>query len=149
MAQFAPPPQTQPPVTLPPTTLPPVTAPPITAPPHTPPPTPPPPVNEEPAVRRVITDYKRALESKDLGLFKAIKPNISADDEKKLRDSFGNIRTWEVAIDIESVHMDGDRAVVKVSRRDTVNGQRTQPQSQTFTLVKGGGSWTIRDIGRD
>lgn len=149
MAQFAPPPQTQPPVTLPPTTLPPVTAPPVTTPPHTPPPTPPPPVNEEPAVRRVITDYKRALESKDLGLFKAIKPNLSADDEKKLRDSFGNIRTWEVAIDIESVHMDGDRAVVRISRRDTVNGQRTQPQSQTFTLVKGGGSWTIRDIGRD
>jgi len=149
MAQFTPP--TQPPMTLPPTTQPPITAPPATVPPHTQPPptTPPAPVNEEPAVRRVITDYKRALESKDLGLFKAIKPNLSAEDEKKLRDSFGNIRTWEVAIDIDSVRMEGDRAVVKVSRRDTVNGQRTQPQAQTFTLVKGGSGWTIRDIGRN
>lgn len=150
MAQFTPPP-TQPPMTLPPATQPPVTAPPATAPPHTQPPVtaPPPPVNEEPAVRRVIGDYKRALESRDLGLFKSVKPNTSADDEKKLRDSFGNIRSWEVAIDIDSVRIEGDRAVVKVSRRDTVNGQRTQPQAQTFTLVKGGGGWTIRDIGRN
>jgi serine/threonine protein kinase/tetratricopeptide (TPR) repeat protein len=153
-ARFPPPtqpPMTQPPMTQPPATQPPVTAPPVTAPPHTTPPVtaPPPPVNDEPAVRRVITEYKRALEGRDLGLFKAVKPNTSADDEKKLRDSFNNIRSWEVAIDIDSVRIEGDRAVVKVSRRDTVNGQRTQPQSQTFTLVKGGGGWTIRDIGRN
>jgi tetratricopeptide (TPR) repeat protein len=151
MARFTPPPATQPPITHPPPTQPPVTAPPATAPPHTPPPVtaPPPPVNEEPAVRRVITEYKRALEGRDLGLFKAVKPNTSADDERKLRDSFDNIRSWEVAIDIDSVRIEGDRAVVKVSRRDTVNGQRTQPQGQTFTLVKSGGGWTIRDIGRN
>ena len=138
-------------MTLPPTTQPPVTAPPATAPPPTQPPVTSAPVtiNEEPAVRRVIGDYKRALEGRDLALFKSVKPNTSADDEKKLRDSFGNIRSWEVAIDIETVRIEGDRAVVKVSRRDTVNGQRTQPQTQTFTLVKGGAGWTIRDIGRN
>jgi len=149
MAQFTPPPPTQPPVTLPPATQPPVTAPPITAPPPTRPPATAPPttVNEEPAVRRVIGEYKRALENRDLGLFKAIKPNTSPEDEKKLRDSFGAIKSWQVGITIDSVQLDGDQALVRVSRRDTVNGQNTRPQSQTFTLVKVPGGWTIRDIG--
>jgi tetratricopeptide (TPR) repeat protein len=150
MAVYTPPPTTlappPPPTTLAPTPPPTVATLPATLPPAT---TLPAVVNDEPAVRRVIGDYKRALESRDLGLFKAVKPNTSADDEKKLRDSFGNIRTWEVGIDIDSVQIQGDRAVVKVSRRDTVNGQRTPPQTQTFTLVKGGGGWTIRDIGRN
>jgi tetratricopeptide (TPR) repeat protein len=151
-----PPPVTVAQVTLPPTTLAPPPPPTTLAPPPPPPPTTLPPtttlpavVNDEPAVRRVIGDYKRALENRDLGLFKSVKPNTSPDDEKKLRDSFGNIRSWEVAIDIDSVQIQGDRAVVKVSRRDTVNGQRTQPQTQTFTLVKSGSAWTIRDIGRN
>jgi tetratricopeptide (TPR) repeat protein len=147
VAQFTPPPPTLPPTPPPPTTLAPTPPPPpTTLPPTT---TLPAVVNDEPAVRRVISDYKRALETRDLVLFKSVKPNTSPDDEKKLRDSFGNIRSWEVAIDIDSVQIQGDRAVVKISRRDTVNGQRTQPQSQTFTLVKSGSGWTIRDIGRN
>jgi hypothetical protein len=134
------------PVTVPPTTIPPTTQAPVTMPPVTVPPTTLP-VSEEPAVRRVIADYGRALQSKDLALFRSIKPNLSGQEEDKLRASFANIKDWRVNIAISSVVIDGNQATVRATRNDTVNGK---PMSihQTFVLTRGAGGWTIREIGQ-
>ena len=137
------------PVTVPPTTVPPTTLAPVTQPPVTVPVTAPPtmPVSEEPAVRKVIAEYGRALQNKDLALFRSVKPNLSGTEEDKLRASFANIKDWRVNISISSVVIDGGQATVHASRNDTVNGKAVTLH-QTFTLTKGPAGWTIRSIGQ-
>ena len=129
-------------VTLPAVTLPPVTAPagaaePVAA-----------PAAYEAAIRRVIADYARAIEGKDLALFRAVKPNLSEDEEKRLQESFKAIKSQQVGITIDSVQVDGGQATVRVSRQDTINGKSMRAVRQTFRLVQGGPGWTIQQIGQ-
>jgi serine/threonine protein kinase/tetratricopeptide (TPR) repeat protein len=138
-------PATLPPTTVPATTLAPITQPPVTVPVTVPPTTVL--VSEEPAVRRVIAEYGRALQNKDLALFRSVKPNLSGSEEDKLRASFANIKDWRVNISISSVEIDGSQATVHASRNDTVNGKPVSLH-QTFRLTKGSSGWTIRDIGQ-
>jgi len=99
-------------------------------------------------VRRVIADYARAIETHDVGLFKTIKPDLSAEDEKRLQEAFKAIQSQQVGITIDAVEIDGAKAMVRVSRRDTINGKPQRPQQQTFRLVQKGGSWSIQSIGQ-
>jgi serine/threonine protein kinase/tetratricopeptide (TPR) repeat protein len=138
-----PPPTTQPPVTQPPATQPPATTPPTTA----PPPTQPPPVNEEPAIRRTVTEYGRAIEQKDLALFRRLKPNLTKDEEHRLKAAFDAAPAERVHIEIEDLKVAGSRATVRLTRQDTIGGQ-AQTIQQTLVLVKGAGGWTIQEIGR-
>jgi tetratricopeptide (TPR) repeat protein len=136
---------------LPPPTLPPVVvAPPVTQAPGTQPPPTQAPVGqaEEPAVRRVIADYGRAIESKDLALFRTVKPNLSSDEAKRLQDAFKAIKSQQVGITVESVQIDGGQAVVRVARQDTINGKAVQRVQQTFRLAQGPGGWAIVSIGQ-
>jgi tetratricopeptide (TPR) repeat protein len=145
------------PVTVPPTTVraaaqvPPIIVPPVapaaTLPAPTLPAAPPLAVSQEPAIRKVIGDYGRAIEGKDIGLFKAVKPNLTADEEKRLQDAFRAIKSQQVGITIESVAVDGAQATVKVRRQDTINGKSVQAIQQVFRLSQSGGAWTITTIG--
>jgi tetratricopeptide (TPR) repeat protein len=129
-----------PPVTLP--TLPPVTAPPIAADPGAAA------TAHDPAIRRVIADYARAIEGKDIALFRAVKPNLSGDEEKRLQESFKAIKSQQVGITIDAIQVDGGQATVRVSRQDTINGRSMRTVHQTFRLVQGGPGWTIQTIGQ-
>jgi serine/threonine-protein kinase len=138
-------PPTQPPITVP-TTL--AVATPLPTLPPTPRPTPvPQPADEEPAIRRVLEGYERAIESKDLALFKTVKPNLSGSEEKTILDSFRAIRTHEVSLNLGPIQVSGSQATVRVSRQDVLDGRRASFQ-QTFTLVKGPSGWVIREIGQ-
>jgi eukaryotic-like serine/threonine-protein kinase len=101
----------------------------------------------EPAIRKVITDYGRAFETKDIGLFKAVKPTLTSDEEKRLQESFKAIKTQRVDITFVTVQVDGASATVKVSRQDTINGIKVKPIQQVFRLAQSGGGWTIQTIG--
>jgi eukaryotic-like serine/threonine-protein kinase len=131
------------PTLAPPTTLPPVTAPPTTA-----PATQAPASSDEPAVRRVIAEYGRAIESRDLALFRTVKPNLSSDEERRLQDAFKAIKSQQVGITIESVQIEGAQAVVRVARQDTINGKPVQRVQQVFRLSQGPGGWAIQSIGQ-
>jgi len=134
VARNLPPPITVPPVaTLPAPTLPAAPAPGAPGP--------------EPAIRKVIADYGRAIESKDIALFRAVKPNLTPDEEKRLQESFKAIKSQQVGITIEAVQVDGGLATVRVSRQDTINGTRVKPIQQVFRLVPSGSSWAIQTIG--
>jgi tetratricopeptide (TPR) repeat protein len=135
------PPPTQPPIVV----APPVTQAPVTQPPPT---LAPAGQGEEPAVRRVIADYGRAIESKDLALFRTVKPNLSADEAKRLQDAFKAIKSQQVGITVESVQIDGGQAVVRVARQDTINGKPVQRVQQMFRLTQGPGGWAIVSIGQ-
>lgn len=103
---------------------------------------------EDAVVRKVIADYARAIETRDLALFRAVKPNLSADEAKRLQDSFKAIKSQKVGITIDSIQVDGSQATVRVSRQDTINGQAMRAVNQTFRLAQGGSGWTIQTIGQ-
>jgi tetratricopeptide (TPR) repeat protein len=100
------------------------------------------------AVRQVISEYGRAIGSQDLALFRSLKPDLTADEEKRLREAFKAIKSQAVGITVEAVQIEGDRATVKVTRQDVVNGRAMKPAPQTFRLVRSGGTWLIQSIGQ-
>ena len=102
---------------------------------------------DDAAIRRVVEEYGRAIQAKDLGLFRAVKPNLSADEEKRLRNIFKQVKSYKVAISVVSMKIEGAEAQVRVSRQDTVDGNPFQLQ-QLLTMVRAGDGWVIRDIGQ-
>jgi len=101
----------------------------------------------EAAIQKLLADYARAIETKDLGLFRSVKPSLSGDEEKGLREFFKNSRDYKVGLTIEAVKVDGSQATVAVSRADTARGNAMKPYRQSFRLVQRGGSWVIQSIG--
>jgi hypothetical protein len=94
-----------------------------------------------------MDDYKRAIESKNLELFRTIKPNLSGREEQSLRDSFKAIRNHQVNLSLGPIQIAGTQATVRVARQDVLDGRRASFQ-QTFTLVKGPSGWVIQEIGQ-
>jgi hypothetical protein len=103
---------------------------------------------DEAAIRKVIGDYAKAIENKDLELFKAVKPNLSPEEEKRARSAFASIQSQVVKITFLSIDVKERQAVVKVTRRDTINGSIPGAFPQTFTMSKGRTGWVIDEIGR-
>lgn len=106
--------------------------------------------SDEDAIRGVIRSYERAIETKNVELFRSIRPGLSAAEETRLRDSFRQVESQEVDITIEDLRVDGRMATARLSRRDTVNsGGRRQTQSsrQTLRLEKTGTGWIIVELG--
>ncbi len=99
------------------------------------------------AIQKLLADYARAIETKDLGLFRSVKPGLSGDEEKGLREFFKNSGAYKVGLTIESVKVDGGQATVLVSRADTAGGKPMKPYRQSFRLGQKGGSWFIQSIG--
>ena len=103
---------------------------------------------DETAIRKVIGDYAKAIENKDLDLFKTVKPNLTLEEEKRARTAFASIQSQVVKITFLSVELKEHQAVVKVTRRDTINGSIPRAFPQTFTMSKGRTGWVIDEIGR-
>lgn len=104
---------------------------------------------DEAAIRRLVTTYGRAIETKDLALFRSIKPNLSSDEERRLVEGFRAVSSQQVNLSIASVDLKGDRASVVLQRRDVfeVRGRRQTVESrQTLALSRSGGDWVITEI---
>ena len=107
---------------------------------------------EEAAIRQVLAEYERALETKNIALFREVKPNLSPNEEKRLTDAFRTTDSQDVQITVNSIAIEGDNATVGVSRHDiiTIKGRsqdgNTRPQS--FVLSRAGGKWVIVQIGQ-
>jgi serine/threonine protein kinase len=107
--------------------------------------------DDEAAIRRTIATYVRAIESKDVGLFRAVKPNTSTDEQRRVEDGFRAVTSQRVAVRILGIDRRGTEAMVRLRRTDTIDAggrQRTTESEQTMTLTKGSTGWVIRDIGR-
>jgi len=129
---------------------PPPPAPRAAAPPaDTPPPTSP--VESDDAViRRVVNTYKTAIETKSVGLYRSVRPGLTAAEETRLRDSFRQVDSQQVTLSIDELRIDGKTATVRISRQDVItSGGRRQTQSsrQTLRLEKSATGWIITAIG--
>jgi hypothetical protein len=99
------------------------------------------------AIRKVVEEYGRAIQAKDVALFRAVKPNLSAEEEKRLRSFFKQSKSYQVAISVAFIKIEGGEAQVRVSRQDTVDGSPFKLQ-QLLTMIRSGNGWVIRDIGQ-
>jgi len=131
------------PATAPPTLAP---APVVAAPKATP--VPKPRLSDDAAVRQLVASLKRAIEEKDLALYKELRPSLSAEDERRLKDAFRNVSSQQVDFSIDAIAFDGDKATVRVTRSGYVSGQSVPPVRQVLRLVRGDGGWTIAEIGQ-
>jgi serine/threonine protein kinase len=107
---------------------------------------------EEAAVRQVLADYERAIETKNIALFREVKPNLSASEEKRLTDAFRNTDSQDVELTVNSIALEGDTATVGVTRRDIIvargRSQDGNSRPQSFVLSRTGGKWVIVQIGQ-
>jgi serine/threonine protein kinase len=111
----------------------------------------PPVEDDDSAIRRIVATYARAIETKDLALFRSVKPNLSAEEQRRLEDAFRSVSSQRVTITILSINRKGQEATVRLRRHDVIEaGGRSQTveSQQTLMLVHAGAGWVIRDIGR-
>ena len=59
--------------------------------------------DDDAAIRAVVAAYARAIESKDLALFRSIKPNLGADEERRIQQGFRAVTSQKVNITIVSI----------------------------------------------
>jgi hypothetical protein len=105
--------------------------------------------DDEAAIRRLVNTYGRAIETKDLDLFRSIKPNLSSDEERRLLEGFRAVSSQQVNLSVASVDLKGDTAIVVLQRRDVfeVRGRRQTAESrQTLALNRSGSGWVITEI---
>ena len=88
--------------------------------------------DDDAAIRAVVAAYARAIESKDLALFRSIKPNLGADEERRIQQGFRAVTSQKVNITIVSIDRRGDRATLQLRRQDIIEagGRRQSPESQ-------------------
>jgi len=103
---------------------------------------------QEDAVKRLLTNYERAIETKDLPLFRSVKPNLSSDEEKRLRKAFESTRSHEVTITMDSLDCQEAGCVAHLLRRDTLDGSIVSSFPQTLRLGQGPEGLVIEEIGR-
>jgi hypothetical protein len=104
---------------------------------------------DEAAIRRVTASYARAIETKDLALFRTIKPNLSREEERRLQDGFRAVTSQRVALTIVSLEHTGDEASVRIKRRDTIQAggrPQTVDTEQTLQLTRTAAGWVILAI---
>ncbi len=107
--------------------------------------------DDDSAIRAVVAAYARAIESKDLALFRSIKPNLGAEEERRIQQGFRAVSSQKVNITVASIDRRGDQASVLLRRQDIIeaSGRRQSADSrQTMTLAKSRGAWVIVEIGR-
>jgi len=106
---------------------------------------------DDAAIRRVIATYARAIETKDLALFKSVKPNMSSEEQRRITDGFRAVTTQQINVTIVSIDHTGSDAAVRLRRRDTIQAggrRQTTDSVQTMTLTRGPSGWVIREIGQ-
>jgi ketosteroid isomerase-like protein len=104
---------------------------------------------DEAAIRRVIATYARAIENKDVRMFRSIMPNLSREEERRLEEGFRAVTSQQVNLTIVSIDRRGDHATVVLRRRDTIQAggrQQTAERNQVMTLARSGRDWTIDEI---
>jgi len=103
---------------------------------------------QDEGVKRLMAAYEHAIESKDLALFRSVKPNLTAEEERRLRKAFESTKTHEVTITVEGVECQDRSCVVHLIRRDTLDASIVSSFPQTLRLTQSPEGFVIDEIGR-
>jgi hypothetical protein len=102
----------------------------------------------EAAIIALIEDYVRALETKDVKLFRRVKPALSDAEEKRLQTAFASGPKQSIELMVRALEIADGKAQLKASRRDTISGGIVSSFPQSFGLEKQHDAWVITEIGR-
>ena len=108
------------------------------------PPTPPPAGHaDEAEIRDLVAQYQRALETRDPGLLKTLKPDLSGKEQDALKRSLAT----SVNITMGPIQLQSpEKAQVMVARTDRLSNGNNVGMQQTLILTKKTGHWTIQQI---
>jgi predicted Ser/Thr protein kinase len=104
---------------------------------------------DEASIRQVVATYARAIETKDIALFRSVKPNLSREEQRRIEEGFRAVTRQTVDLTVLSIERKGQQAVVAIRRRDTIQAggrEQTVESRQTLTMVRAGEDWTISEI---
>jgi serine/threonine protein kinase len=107
--------------------------------------------SDDAIIRRAVATYARAIETKDLALFRSVKPNLTLDEQRRIEEGFRAVASQRVSMSVVSIDPRGSDALVRVRRRDTIQAggrQQTTESLQTMTLTRTASGWVIKEIGR-
>jgi hypothetical protein len=107
--------------------------------------------DDDALIRRVIATYARAIETKDLPLYRSVKPNLTAAEQRTIEEGFRAVTSQRVTVNIQSIEHRGQDAVVRLRRQDVIQAggrQQTSESQQTVTVTRVASGWVIREIGR-
>jgi hypothetical protein len=96
----------------------------------------------------VIGTYERAIETKDIALYRSVRPNLSRAAETVLTNSFRQVDSQEIDLRVENLRIDGRTASARIVRRDTLTtaGRRqVQNSTQTLRFEKTDRGWIIAE----
>ena len=113
------------------------------------PPVTPGPDADDASIRQIIATYGRAIEGKDIALFRSIKPNLSAQEERRVQEGFRAVTSQRVSLSIISIDRKDSNASVVVRRRDDIEAggrKQTTDTRQVLTLARTPGGWVIVEI---
>ena len=105
--------------------------------------------DDEGAIRKLVATYARAIETKDLALFRSIKPNLSAEEQRRLENGFRAVSSQQVSLSIVSIDRRRDDASVVIKRRDIIDAggrRQTVDSDQTLQLTRTAGGWVVVTI---
>jgi tRNA A-37 threonylcarbamoyl transferase component Bud32/tetratricopeptide (TPR) repeat protein len=98
---------------------------------------------QEAGIRQALAAYEQAMEGRNVGQLQAVWPSVEA---KKFEASFKNIKSLDVGLKVDSIETTGGQAVVRTSRQDVMNGQRTPAIKQIFHLSQAADGWKIDSL---
>ena len=96
----------------------------------------------------MIHTFEQAIETKDIGLYRSVRPNLSKAAETVLMNSFRQIDSQEIDLRVENLRIDGRTASARIVRRDTLltSGRRqVQNSTQTLKFEKTATGWIIAE----
>jgi hypothetical protein len=109
------------------------------------------PVDPRPDIQKVIDDYARALESRDVGQVRRAYPGITSGQQQSWQDFFQSVRHLKAGLTVTAVHLAGLTAEAIVSgtyEYDNATTGRAERRPVTFRaiLVVDPGGWRLTTI---
>ncbi len=105
-------------------------------------------LGDEAAVRQLVASFELAIEEKDLALYKKLRPGLTPEDERRLRDAFNNVASQQVDFSVDTISFDGDKATLRVTRTGRVSGHTVPAVRQVLRLARSDSGWVIVEIGQ-
>ena len=119
-----------------------------------PPPEPPKPAPQSPSnpraeVRAALDSYVRAIETRDIGLLRQVRPNLTEDEINRTRATNDIKRSQKVDLRVDEITINGDEAQAQGRREDVIilkDGQRLRQELKfAYTLKRGSRGWVIQE----
>ena len=105
--------------------------------------------NPRAEVRATLDNYVRAVETKDIGLLRQVRPGLTDEEISRTRASNEIKRSQKVDLKVDEITINGDEAQAVGRREDVIilrDGQRLRQDLKfTYTLKRSPRGWVIQE----